>query len=331
MISEEKESFFSVIISTRDRPTLLRVALQSVLNQSFERVEIIVVIDGSTSANLELYTQIERQYASVRFIRLLHRPNGHGHSYSMNVGVDHACGQYLCFLDDDDQWTDNDYLDNVFCNIAASKKPVDMHYSNQRAITCEGVMHEGNLWLSDLIPRADNERKNSEDCYIVDAHFLLSGNGFAHLNCSIFKRRFYASLGGMDEGIRYENDRDMFIRSVDAANHILFSTKYTSLHNIPDANAKTNLSTVSTEIAKKLYQMRVYDKGIAQCSKPAVIAFCCRGKMYEVKHTAILLARSQQYRSAAFYARSALLGSFNPRWLGYTIYLTIKSWLKRNQ
>jgi glycosyltransferase involved in cell wall biosynthesis len=327
MASEESDPFFSIIITTRDRPELFQIALQSVLDQSFPRKEVIVVIDGSTDENMARYEDIENAHRTVRFLKLVNRPNGHGHSYAMNFGTDASCGRFLCFLDDDDHWTDNGYLVHVFESISASQAPVDMHYSNQRAIHTDGVMQDG-VWLDDLVPRAVHETRNAEDSYRVDTHFLLSGSGFAHLNCSIFERQFYASIGGMDESIRYEDDRDIFIRSIDAASVILFSTRYTSLHNIPDIKAKQNLSTVSSDIQKKLYQMHVYDKGISQSKRQEVVAFCGRSKVYEMKHVATILARDKRFKSAAFYARSALLSGFNPRWLAYTLYLTIQSWLK---
>ena len=135
----------------------------------------------------------------------------------------------------------------------------------------------------------------------------------------------------MDESIRYENDRDIYIRSIDAARAILFSTRYTSLHNIPDVNAKNNMSTVSSNIQKKLYQLRVYDKGISLCTQQNVIRLCCAGKVYEMKHAATMLAESKKYRSAAHYARSALLNGFNVRWLGYTLYLTVQAWFKPHE
>ncbi|MCB1689011.1 MAG: glycosyltransferase family 2 protein [Halioglobus sp.] len=327
MVSEDTDPFFSIIISTRDRPGLFQVALRSVLEQTFARKEIVVVLDGSTAQNLALYAELESQHEDVSFQKLVHRPNGHGQSYTMNFGANHSRGRYLCFLDDDDQWTDENYLQHVFDNITAAGKPVDLHYSNQRAVDSHGVMQTKNVWLDDLIPRAIHQPKNADDSYLVDTEFLLSGSGFAHLNCSIFERDFYESLGGMDESIRYENDRDIYIRSVDAASVILFSTRYTSLHNIPDINAKNNMSTVSSSIQKKLYQMRVYDKGIALCKQDTVIHFCCRGKTYELKHAATMLAENKRYRSAAQYARAALLNGFNPRWLAYTLYLSVQAWI----
>ena len=330
MASKEKSPFFSIIISTRNRPDLFLAALQSVREQSFCEKEIIVVVDGSTPSYLTRYQEFKQQFEDVMFFELLHRPIGHGQSYAMNYGVSKAYGQYLCFLDDDDQWTDSSYLTRLFDNLAASENPVDVHYSQQKAVYANDVTRNENLWIEDLIPAVLAENKNQSDSYFVDVTFLLSSGGYAHLNCSVFRREFYLAIGGMDETIRYENDRDMYIRSIDAARVILFSTNYMSVHNIPDVSKKNNMSTVSSEIEKKVFQMRVYDKGISFSKHIEVVRFCCKAKVYELKHAARILAGHKQYTAAAHYAKAALIDGFNLRWLAYTLYLIFQKVLKPN-
>jgi glycosyltransferase involved in cell wall biosynthesis len=262
----------------------------------------------------------------VIFTELNHRPNGHGQSYAINCGVQKSSGQYLCFLDDDDHWADPEHLARVFNCISNSRETVDVHYSNQKAVFSDGTINEQPVWIDDLIDRVDPSSKHVEDSYFVDASFLLSSGGFAHLNCSVFNREFYLSRGGMDETIRYENDRDIYIRSIDVAQVMLFSTRYVSLHNIPDVSKKNNMSTVSSRIEKKLYQLRVLDKGISLSRNPHVVRFCCKAKMYELKHAANILAQNKQYRGAAHYAKAALSNGFNVRWLAYTSYLILMTW-----
>ncbi|NQX89950.1 MAG: glycosyltransferase family 2 protein [Halioglobus sp.] len=321
--SNSEKPFFSIVLSTRDRPELFQIALQSVLEQTFEDKEIIVVIDGSEDSNLQKYRALETQYDGILFCELKHRDIGHGQSYAMNTGVHKSSGQYLCFLDDDDQWSDPEHLFRAHHCITASEKAVDVYYSNQKAIFFDGVEKAEPAWVDDLIEKVQPKQEHIQGSYFVDAPFLLSSRGFAHLNCSIFCRDFYLSLGGMDETIRYENDRDIYLRSIDTASVILYSTYFTSLHNIPDVNKKSNMSTVGPLIEKKLYQMRVFDKGISFSKKPEVVRFCTRAKTYELKHASRILAKSRQYRSAVHYARAALGNGFNVRWLSYTMYLSI--------
>lgn len=327
----ESNPFFSVILSTRDRPELFQTALHSIADQNFADKEIVVVVDGSSDENLAEYKNIEQQHTAVVFHFLTHRSNGHGQSYAMNYGASKSSGTYLCFLDDDDEWTDTSYLQNVADAIAATSGEADVHYSHQKAQFADGSPQTEQVWLEDLIPQVNEADAVCEGTYRVDAGFLLTSAGFAHLNCSVFSRAFYQSIGGMDESIRYENDRDVFIRSIDAAKTILMSTRYMSLHHIPDVNKKDNMSTMSSNIEKKLYQMRVYDKGIALGQSPVVISFCRRAKTYEQKHLATILDQNGDVRSAAQYAREALLGGFNLRWLAYTLQVSFKALFDSNR
>lgn len=319
--------FFSVIISTRNRPALFERALRSVLDQSFDAIEVVVVVDGSSDEHLVAYHELEARYTRSNFQYLVHQPNGHGQSYSMNCGVRASSGQYLCFLDDDDSWTDNHYLERAHRSITSCAQAVDMHYSNQKAFFADGTAQTDLVWLEDLIPQTAEFPANENDTFVVDAEFMMRSGGFGHLNCSIFRREFYLDIQGMDESIRYENDRDVFIRSVDGARTILFSTHYVSRHNIPDSAKKENMSTVASDTDKKLFQIRVYDKGISNSTQPAVLAHCRKGKVYELKHLTQILAARGDYTRAAHYAREALLNGFNPRWLGYTVYICTKSLL----
>lgn len=244
--------FFSIIIPTRNRPELFHLALKSVYEQSFTNKEIIVVNDGSTADFLDTYKALEKQYPEISFHYLLHRPNGHGQSYSMNYGADQAQGQYLCFLDDDDYWTDNDYLEKTYQHINSAKETVDLHYSNQKAYFSNGEQQTANVWVEDLIQTAPLKAEKHQDIFRVTTQFLLTSGGFAHLNCSVFRKDFYHTIQGMDEGIRYECDRDIYIRAIDQAEHILYNPAYISKHHIPDPKKADNMSTMISIYQKKI-------------------------------------------------------------------------------
>jgi Glycosyltransferases involved in cell wall biogenesis len=98
MQSETNERV-SVIIPTRNRPQFLEECIQSVLAQTISVHEIIIVNDGSDAKYLGALEQI----ATIRKeIHLYNLPANHGRSYSRNFGLDHATGDYILFLDDDD-------------------------------------------------------------------------------------------------------------------------------------------------------------------------------------------------------------------------------------
>ena len=89
----------SAVIPTRNRPELVRKAAWSALHQSHARMEVIVVIDGEDRATEECLAGIDD--ARLRVISLAVNMGG---SEARNVGVRAARGEWIAFLDDDDEW-----------------------------------------------------------------------------------------------------------------------------------------------------------------------------------------------------------------------------------
>lgn len=88
----------SVIIPTYNRLAMLKEAVDSVLAQDFEDMELLVVDDGSTDGTAE---EME-QYGGR--VKLLRQPENKGVSAARNKGILHARGKYIAFLDSDDLW-----------------------------------------------------------------------------------------------------------------------------------------------------------------------------------------------------------------------------------
>ncbi|MFP6683284.1 MAG: glycosyltransferase family 2 protein, partial [Polyangiaceae bacterium] len=94
----------SVIMPTHDRPAELRIAIQSVLAQSHENWELIVVNDGGgdVSSVISLANDSSR-------IHYIHLARSRGAAAARNVGLSLAQGEYVTYLDDDD-WYDAQHL-----------------------------------------------------------------------------------------------------------------------------------------------------------------------------------------------------------------------------
>ncbi|WP_165312838.1 glycosyltransferase family 2 protein [Vibrio ziniensis] len=327
MEERPKKIIFSVVIPTRNRPQLFKMALDSVLSQEFDSYEIIVVNDGSTKEFLEGYNSIKSKHGSdgkVRFYELIHRPLGHGQSYSMNYGVSMASGKYVCFLDDDDYWTDPQHLSRASKSILNSSKEVDVYYTNQSAYYSDGSRKEQDVWIEDLRDQISDKTADNQGSCLVDIPFLLKSKGFAHLNCTIIKKDLYQVIGGMDENIRYECDRDFYIRTIDNAAVIFYNPAVVSKHNIPDVKKKDNMSTLVSFAEKLIYQMRVYDKGISLSNNRLIIDHCTTGKMYILKKMAEGFYNQEKFKEGLIYSRQALGMRFTLKWLLFTSYLYFK-------
>lgn len=92
----------SVIIPTHNRKVLLRKAINSVISQTYKKIECIVVDDGSGDGT-ESYISDLIEERRVIFIRT-GLEKSKGASYTRNVGIKASQGQYIAFLDDDDIW-----------------------------------------------------------------------------------------------------------------------------------------------------------------------------------------------------------------------------------
>jgi glycosyltransferase involved in cell wall biosynthesis len=88
----------SVVIPTYNRSAIVADAIDSALAQTYPRLQVIVVDDGSTDATVELVT---KKYGSS--IVLVSKPNG-GVSTARNTGIEAASGEYIAYLDSDDLW-----------------------------------------------------------------------------------------------------------------------------------------------------------------------------------------------------------------------------------
>src|SRR5215470_5215673 len=91
----------SVVIPAFNRVLVIAEAIQSVLSQSFQDLEIIVVDDGSRDATSQAVSRIAQSEPRIRLIR--HEVN-RGAQAARNTGVRAALGGWIAFLDSDDTW-----------------------------------------------------------------------------------------------------------------------------------------------------------------------------------------------------------------------------------
>ena len=91
----------SVIIPTHNRADLLPRAVRSVQNQTRAVDEIIIVSDGSTDNTEETVNALAEQDERIHLIA--YHPGRNG-NYARNRGIEAATGEFIAFLDDDDEW-----------------------------------------------------------------------------------------------------------------------------------------------------------------------------------------------------------------------------------
>lgn len=317
---------FSIIIASRNRPVLVREAIQSVLAQTHPSFEIILVNDGSDGEHAAAYAAIRQELpATARFFDIQHTRKGHGQSYALNRGAELAHGTFLCFLDDDDFWTDPGHLARAWAAFAAAGSQTEVYLANQKAYL-SGVLINEPLWLETLEQHLKARSAPAHDgVYAVSVEDLMACTGFGHLNTSIVKRGLFERIGGLDENIRYENDRDFFLRHVDQARGILYSPRFVSHHNAPDPSKALNMSTTVSYLEKTLFRTYVWNKARLFCASPAIREAATRGKGDTLRQIAIRLLADGRPAAAFHFALEALGARFSFKWLAYCGYLALRA------
>lgn len=99
----------------------LRQALESLVKQTLQEIEIICVDDGSTDSSLEILREYEQRDQRIKAIAIEHE--GKGAAHARNVGLSIACGEYISVLDSDD-FFEPDMLEKAYTKVKAQKADI---------------------------------------------------------------------------------------------------------------------------------------------------------------------------------------------------------------
>ena len=122
----------SIIIPVYNTQKYIVFALQSVLRQTYSNWELILIDDGSTDGSSVICDEYE---AVDERIHVFHKLNS-GVSETRNRGLEVATGKYVLFLDADDYWTDNTFLENFV--TLAEENNLDLVRGEYTAVDTNG-------------------------------------------------------------------------------------------------------------------------------------------------------------------------------------------------
>ena len=314
---------FSVVIATRDRPHLLRRALQSVAAQTFRNFELVLVDDSSTGpVRAENAALLAELLPSGKLCPLPTGQAGDGPGGARNHGIAQAGRDYLAFLDDDDEWIDPAYLEVAASAITRLK--LDLHIADQEAVRPDGSVMAGSVWTEDLagLLPASGLVANA-GTFVLSPEQLLLSQGFAHLNTTIVRRALAQDrLGGFDRAIPYEEDRDFNLRAIDAAELIGYTPRLVARHYVPAARAS---ASSIPQAERDSWRLRVLEKSIAAARHEAIRARCRRDRAYTLKRMSQQAAQRGEFAAARQYGREALRDGVGAKWLLYLASLYVRS------
>lgn len=199
MMTSNLESSFSVVLPTYNRATLVCRAVESVLAQTVPPREIIVVDDGSTDDTAEALAAFGD---AIRYVR----QENSGCSAARNRGVAESAAEWIAFLDSDDTWTPA-HLESMTEAIVSTSGRADLYFADSVFPLEEGRPRK-TLWsLSDF--------EIDGSCEVVDdgAPWVMRPRQPMKLQCSVFRRSLFETIGGLDEALLTREDTHFFLRA----------------------------------------------------------------------------------------------------------------------
>ena len=221
----------SVVIPLYNGTNFIEEALESVAAQTLPADEIIVVDDGSNDEGAEKV----RQFKANVPIRLIQQPNA-GQSAARNIGVDHAHGDLIAFLDQDDSWYPNHLAELVAPFREKREIPFGWSYSDLDEVGEDGETI--NRYFLSTLP-SSHPKRTLASCLGQDMFVLPSA--------SLIARRAFESVGGFDERLSGYEDDDLFLR--------LFQAGFENVY-IPKPLSKWRMHPARTSYSEKMASSR---------------------------------------------------------------------------
>lgn len=176
----------SVVIPTYNRPKRLVAAVESVLAQTYDRIELVVVDDHSKTPATDALSELPLD--SLSAVQCLRHEENRGASAARNTAIANATGEYVAFLDDDDRWDASKLAKQVAAFETADDRV--------------GVVYTGRRVAREFTPEIEGD--------ITKA--LLCDNFIGTFSTVMVRADAIERTGTLDEGVFGWEDWEWYVR-----------------------------------------------------------------------------------------------------------------------
>jgi hypothetical protein len=181
----------SVVIPAYNAAAYLQKAIESVLQQSYQNIELIIVDDGSTDATWEIAARYQNSH-----IKLVQKQNG-GLSSARNAGIRESTGDYIAYLDADDFWAPEKILRQL--EIMQLHPEIGFTSTATKVESPEGDCL--NIWPCPV-----------ETDSFLELLFSQNGSVAGSGSSVMVRRELQLAAGFFDEALKSLEDIDMWMR-----------------------------------------------------------------------------------------------------------------------
>ena len=129
-----KQPLISVIIRTIGRKEFLLRSISSIIHQTYQSIELVIVNDSSNNLHW-----IQEHFQGLSFLlKIIDNPSHHGRSIAANIGLNHVTGNFIIFLDDDDYFH-SEHIEKL-CNTLMKNPQCIASYTGTLLVTEDGIV-----------------------------------------------------------------------------------------------------------------------------------------------------------------------------------------------
>jgi glycosyltransferase involved in cell wall biosynthesis len=294
----------SVIIPTYNRGKIIGRSIHSVVNQTFQDIEIIIVDDCSSDNTRDVVAGFKDP--RIKYIR--HDVNKGG-AAARNTGINEALGEFIAFQDSDDEWV-LEKLEKQMRVMSMSSDDVGIVYSSYLLVKNNHVS---------FVP--SNEEVSTDG----DVLFQLLKKNVVGTPTVVIRKICFEKLGLFDESLPRYQDWDLFIRFAKMFKFRFVDEPLLISHYMTDSITADNIAAINARkiIFNKNYSEIVKDNKLLANFLFDTGTFCCKFGQYEEGRKYIFQAVRAHYMNAKYWP--AALVSI----LGKNVYISVSKFTSR--
>lgn len=253
----------SVICLCYNHARFVREALQSVLDQTYAPIELIVVDDGSNDGSQEVIAEFVAQHPQITF---LPSAVNQGNCRAFNTGLQKATGEYVIDLAADDRLVPTRVERGV--NLMESRPECGVQFSDATIIDADGrsLGLHSDRFPHTTIPQGKIFREILSR-YLINSPTMM------------IRKSLLDALGGYDESLAYE-DFDFWVRSSPRTHYVYIPEPLVQRRVLPTSMGKQQYVRKS---AQQQSTFRVCEKAISLCTDAEDFAALKKRVSYELR------------------------------------------------
>lgn len=258
------KNLVSIIMPTYNRSDIILHSVKSVLRQTYDNFELIIVDDGSTDQTKEIVSDI-----GDKRIRYLKTEANQGACHARNQGLAIAGGEYIAFLDSDNVW-DKSYLERRMDVLGKSSKNVGGVFGYTKIIKNHKMICT--VPLEEIGERILNSRSNTSML-----RYILLDN-IIDTNTIVLRQECVEKVSGFDESLKRLQDWEYFFRILYQSG---YKIKFTADYLVTNYLRKDSISRRSNDEAywrTRIFFLEKYKDVFEEygCFEEAICQLCLK-------------------------------------------------------